>query len=303
MEYARIGDVTLALERHPPSEAARSASAGVGGLPVLLIMGFMMPGRAWRLVLPHLGPREACTFDNRGAGDSEVPAGPYSMTMMAGDARGLLDHLGWPRAHVVGVSMGGMIAQHLALSAPERLASLSLIATHAGGLSHLLPPARGLRPFFEANLLASLGRSLSRLSPGLHGRLARQRYAALSRLLFGEDYLRSNDPEALAALLRHDFEPPPPEAGRKGQLAAVLRHRTAGRLHTLADIPTLIVRAPEDRLIDPRHSDALAAAIPSARLVSLDGAGHGLIRQVPERLGGLLAGHFEVAERTRPARP
>jgi pimeloyl-ACP methyl ester carboxylesterase len=297
MEYAHIGDVTLALERHPPSEAARSAAAGVSGLPVLLIMGFTMPGRAWRLVLPHLGPREACTFDNRGAGDSGAPAGPYTMAMMAGDARGVLAHLGWPRAHVVGVSMGGMIAQHLALSAPERVASLSLIATHAGGLRQLLPPVAGLRPFVEANAFASLGDSLTRLSPGLRGPLGRQRFGALSRLLFGADYLRSNDPETLAALLRHDFEPPAPAAGRKGQLAAAVGHRAEGRLAQLAGIPTLVVKAPEDRLIDPRHSDALAAAIPGAHLVSLDGAGHGLVRQVPERLGGLLAGHFAVAER------
>jgi pimeloyl-ACP methyl ester carboxylesterase len=293
MEYERIGEVTLAHEVHHHAAATGTPT----GLPVLLIMGFMMPGRAWRLVLPHLGPRDLCTFDNRGAGDSEAPAGPYTMAMMAGDARGLLDHLGWQRAHVVGVSMGGMVAQHLALAAPERLASLTLIATHAGGPLHLLPPAAGLRPFVEANLLAALGRSVSRLSPGLRGPLARARYAALARLLFSDDYLRSNDLEAVTALLRHDFEPPAPEAGRKGQLAAVLRHRTADRLQALAGLPTLVIKAPEDRLIDPRHSDALAAAIPGARLVSLDGAGHGLIRQIPERLGGLLAGHFAVAER------
>jgi pimeloyl-ACP methyl ester carboxylesterase len=297
MQYAHVGAVRLACDLHPAATASADAPAR---LPVLLIMGFMMPGRAWRLVLPQLtAEHTVCTFDNRGAGDSDAPPGPYAMADLAGDAVGLLDHLGWPRAHVVGISMGGMIAQHVALTAPARVASLTLIATHAGGgVRTLVPPASGLGPFVAANALAAASRALKDRAPArISGPLRRGRYAALSQLLFSDAHLRAHDLDARIDLLARDFEPPAPEAGRKGQLAAVFAHDTRARLAELGAIPTLVVKAPDDRLIDPRHSDALAAAIPNARLMSLDGAGHGLVREMPERLGGLIANHLAVAER------
>ncbi len=296
MPYAQVGPVRLAYAVHP---AAAPAPSGATRLPVLLVMGFMMPGRAWRLVLPQLtGEFTACTFDNRGAGESDAPAGPYTMADLAGDTVGLLDHLGWARAHVVGISMGGMIAQHVALSAPARVASLTLIATHpGGGVRTLVPPPRGLGPFVAANALAATSRALQGRVSRFSGPLRRGRYAALSELLFSDAHIAAHDLDTRMDLLAHDFEPPPPEAGRKGQLAAVFGHDTRPRLGELGPIPTLVVKAPDDRLIAPHHSDALAAAIPSARLMSLDGAGHGLVREMPERLGGLIANHLAVAER------
>jgi pimeloyl-ACP methyl ester carboxylesterase len=301
MPYAQVGSVRLAYTIHPAAAPTPPSDSrgGAERLPVLLIMGFMMPGRAWRLVLPSLTDAfSACTFDNRGAGDSDAPPGPYAMGELAGDALGLLDHLDWPRAHVVGISMGGMIAQHLALASPARVASLTLVATHPGGGPRaLLPPARGLGAFVAANALATASRALKGGLPALSAPLRRGRYAALSQLLLSAAHVRAHDLDARIDLLAHDFEPPAPEAGRKGQLAAILAHDTRGRLADLGGIPTLVVKAPDDRLIDPRHSDALAAAIPNARLMSLDGAGHGLVREMPERLGGLIANHLAVAER------
>jgi 3-oxoadipate enol-lactonase len=253
-------------------------------LPVLLVMGFTMPGRAWRFIVPELAAtRDVCTFDNRGAGASTATEGPYTMAQLAGDAVRLLDHLGWQRAHVVGVSMGGMIAQRLALNATSRLASLTLIATHAGGLLSIMPPVRGVLPFVQANFLAKSG------SP-------ERRYRALARMLFPRPWLDSTDAARVEELLRHDFEPPAPEVGRKGQLKAVFGHRAARELGRLQGLPTLIIKPTEDALIAPRHSDRLHRAIPNSRLVVFEGAGHGLIRQVPGELAQVIGEHLSRAD-------
>jgi 3-oxoadipate enol-lactonase len=275
---ARLGPAELAYEVTGPSPSER------GSLPVLLVMGFTMPGRAWRFIVPALSDtRAVCTFDNRGAGESSVPPGPWTMADLAADAARLLDHLGWARAHVVGISMGGMISQHLALDHRDRLASLTLIATHAGGRLAMVPPVRGLLPFVQANRHAGTANSA-------------KRYAALSRLLFPATYLRAADLAAVETLLRHDFEPPAPAEGRKRQLKAVLGHRSAHRLSTLAGLPTLIVKPSDDVLIAPRHSDTLHRLIPGSRLVTMDGAGHGLIRQVPDRLAAAIRAHIDGSE-------
>jgi pimeloyl-ACP methyl ester carboxylesterase len=103
------------------------------GEPLLLIMGYGMPGDAWLGSLPFLHGFRCIYYDNRGTGRSDKPAGPYTIVQMADDAAGLLDHLGIARAHVYGVSMGGMIAQELVLRHPTKVRSLVLGCTLCGG--------------------------------------------------------------------------------------------------------------------------------------------------------------------------
>src|SRR5438132_374730 len=118
MQTLRSGDATIAYE-----------VAGDGD-PLLMIMGLAADRRMWMLQLPVFTPHYRCiTFDNRGVGDSSAPPGPFSMEQMAADALAVLDEAGVERAHVLAISMGGAIAQHLALKAPERIRSMVLAST------------------------------------------------------------------------------------------------------------------------------------------------------------------------------
>ncbi len=250
-------------------------------IPAVLVMGFSMPGRAWRFIVPELaGQRPVLTFDNRGAGASDAPKGPYRMADLATDALDLATHVGFDRFHLVGVSMGGMIAQEMALSARARIPSLTLIATHPGGISAKIPPLRGLWHFLCANMT----------------KIPEKRFRALSNLLFPREFRESMPVEKLHQLLAQDFEPRPAKEGRKGQLSAVLGHDTRTRLASLAGLPTLIVKPERDLLISPSNSELLHRLIPGSSLMRVPDAGHGLIRQKGPELGEAMRTHFEHAE-------
>lgn len=252
--------------------------------PALMVMGFGLPGRVWRFVVPELaGERRVITFDNRGAGDSDAPPGPYRMDQMADDSVHLLDHLGVERAHVIGVSMGGMVSQEIALRHSDRVASLTLIATHPGGRGIRLPRARGIWHFLAANM----------------ARRQRARLLAVSRLLFPKAFRQQIGEQWLLEVLAEDFANPAGKVGRRAQLSAVFKHDTRARLSDLGRIPTLIVKPEQDILIKPRCSELLHREIPNSRIVRFADAGHGLIRQKGAELGVALREHFATAEAAR----
>ncbi len=274
-------DTDLRCDIPPAGARLAYGRSGEHGSPVLLLMGFAMPGRAWVHQVPTLAKRHQVAFyDHRGAGNTEAPTGAYTMSLLASDAVRLLDHLGWDTAHVVGVSMGGMVAQHVALEHPERLRSLSLIVTHPGGLRFQPPAALGLYRFAEVNLAKSLD----------------DRLAALERLLFPQEFLRSCDRDWLRGVLRRDFDSRINGKKRASQMAAVLRHDTRRRLPELGRHSTLVVQAGQDILIRPAASDALHRGIPGSRLLCFPEAGHGIIRQSAPRLNQALLDHFAAAE-------
>ena len=252
-----------------------------GRPPAVLVMGFGLPGRVWRYLLPELTPeRRVITFDNRGAGLTDAPPGPYRMAEMAADTLRLLDHLGLDRVHLVGVSMGGMVSQEIALADRTRLRSLALMATHPGGVRTRIPRAAGLWHVLSANT--------ARTSP--------RRLRAVARLLFPRQFREQVGEEWMLRVLGEDFAAPASKHGRRGQLAAVLRHDTRSRLPQLADLPTLIIKPERDLLIHPRCSEVLHRAIPGSTILRFADAGHGLIRQKGPELGEALRSHFARAD-------
>lgn len=269
MPYATLPDGELWYER-----------AGSTGPRVLLVMGLGMRGIAWRFQIEALAEaHQVVWYDGRGVGNTKAPVEGLRMSGLAADAIALLDHLGWPDAHVAGISMGGMVSQHIALEHRARVRSLALIATHPGGARWLVPPPRGL-----------LGFVIGQLAPGRH------RLGAVSRLLYTREYLRSVDRTALHAELTRGLGPKRPTSDLGAQIRAIMSHDTRQRLTELGGLSTLVVRPGRDRLIDPRASDHLHALIPGATLLAIPVAGHGVMRERSEAVNAGLVRHIGAAE-------
>ncbi len=252
-------------------------TAGEAGSPVLLIMGFGVPGSMWAPQVRAIeGRHRVAWFDNVGGGASrQRRRRPPTTASMARHAVEVLDHLGWDRAHVVGVSMGGMIAQELALGHRHRVTSLSLLVTHPGGVRAGLPSPRAVGLFVR----------------GFMGRKS-QRAQHLQELIFTGEYLETLDRGRMTRAMNERVTQSAPLSSRLGQLSAVARHRASRRLHQLVGLPTLVVKAGQDQLIRPRQSDRLHRLIPGSRLVEFEGAGHGLMLQCARELNAVLLEHF-----------
>ncbi|MBW2626401.1 MAG: alpha/beta hydrolase [Deltaproteobacteria bacterium] len=248
---------------------------GSQGAPVLFVMGFGMPGAVWGPQVDELqNDHRCCHYDHLGVGESD--RGPFLRTIpaMADDAVRILDDLSWDRAHVVGVSMGGMIAQELALRSADRCESLTLVATHGGAPVAALPTLRGLRFFVQ----------------GLFGG-PKNRMRSLPRLLYTDEFLESIGPKALRSHLDVRLGHPPALRTVLGQLYAVWRHSTESRLSQI-QLPTLLVRPGKDILIRPTQTDRLAERIPNTRVLRFDDAGHGVTFQKAAELNAALRAHF-----------
>lgn len=227
-----------------------------GGDPVLMIMGFGGDHLAWGFQVPALSARyRVIAFDNRGAGQSSVPDVPYSTRMMADDAVGLLDALGVARAHVIGASMGGMIAQEVALGHPGRVRSLQLHCTYArpdGYMQALMEAWRTMRTKTSPEeWLRTV--ALWLFSP----RTYNERPDFIEMVI--QTGLASAHPFSLTGFLR--------------QGEAVRGHDALDRLPGLTH-PTLVSVAEDDVLVPPRFARELAAAVPAAELRVIEGAGH-----------------------------
>ncbi len=248
---------------------------GEQGPPVLFVMGFGMPGAVWGPQVDELqADHRCCHYDHLGVGDSD--RGPFlrTITSMAEDAVRILDDLSWDRAHIVGVSMGGMIAQELAIRARDRCQSLTLIATHGGAPIASWPTPKGMMLFIRGLL---------------GGRKTRMK--TLPRLLYPQEFLDSMGDAALRAHLQVRLGDPPALRTVLGQLHAVWRHSTESRLAQI-EAPTLLVRPGKDILIRPTQTDRLAARIPGAEVLRFDDAGHGVTFQKAAELNAALRAQF-----------
>jgi pimeloyl-ACP methyl ester carboxylesterase len=224
------------------------------GPALLLVQGLGYPSDAWWRLRPALSERHrTIAFDNRGVGRTGVPAEPFSIDDMADDAAAVIRAAGETAADVFGASMGGIIAQELALRHPSLVRSLILGCTGPGGRDAVLadPGAAG---FLAARA----------------GMTARE--AAVASIPWV--YADATPQEEIMADIDVRMTRPTSADGYSAQLRAVMAHGgTLPRLRDLA-VPTLIIHGTADRLVPPANADLLAGAIPGAEQVMLDGAGH-----------------------------
>lgn len=222
------------------------------GDPLLMIMGFAADARMWMLQLPTFEQRYSCiTFDNRGAGSSTLP-GPCTMEDMAADAIAVLDDLGIERARVLGISMGGAIAQHLALKTPERVRSLVLASTWSRRNAYTQRVAR-----LGRQILEQLG----------HEALVQ----AFMLWLFTPKFM-INNAEFAHAIEQMMLDFVAPNETFLLQLQALLEHDVHDRLGQVR-IPTRVMVGRRDILVPPELSYAISEAIPDADLIVLE-SGH-----------------------------
>jgi pimeloyl-ACP methyl ester carboxylesterase len=283
-ETCTVGELELCFERFgDPADPAMLLVMGLGTQMLGWHEEFceMLAGRGFHVI----------RFDNRDIGRSttlsHLPAptlrqlalrdrraASYSLADMADDAAGLLDHLGIERAHVVGASMGGMIAQTVAIRHPGRVLSLVSIMSNTG--ARLTgQPALGVLPIFL--------KRAPRSREGFVEHTVRL-YEAIGSPGF------ERDEAELRAQLERAWERGIDPAGSARQLAAITTGANRAPQLRRLDVPALVIHGRADRLVNPSGGRATAKAIPGARLLMIDGMGHDLPRgawpQIVEAIAG-----------------
>lgn len=226
------------------------------GTPLVLIMGFGATGNLWEQHVKTYEQHFQCIMlDNRGVGMSDAPEGPYTTELMANDTIAVMDHLGVTNAQVAGISMGGAIAQTLALDHPERVKSLVLISTW--------PRFNNYAKTVYENL-----KKLRRVVPAddFMELLQLWIFAPPYYELFLDD-LKTGQRGAL------DNPKPQTTSGFDGQLDACIKHNTVDRLHEIK-VPTLITIGMMDILTPPAFSDILHEKISGSEIVKFPTGGH-----------------------------
>lgn len=238
-------------------------SNGKNGEPILFIQGIGAAGSAWKPQVEELSLKhQTLISDNRGFGQSKIDKNAeVSIEAMVDDSRALIDAMGWDSCHVIGHSMGGVIAQRFALSHPRRVRTLGLLCT------------------------VSRGADAVRMSPktlimGMRTRIGpySSRRRAFLELIYPLEYLASVDRASLAAdlapLFGRDLADNPPILMK--QAMALRKHDCTNELARLADIPTMVLSATHDPIAPPRFGEAMAKAIPGAYFIEIEKASHGV---------------------------
>ena len=265
MPVASVGDIELDYER--------SGS----GPPLLLIMGMSGTALHWgKSFLDALrADFDVIAYDHRGVGASSRLEGPITIEEMAEDALGLLDALGIDSVHIVGISMGGMVAQELALAHPERVSTLTLGCTYCGGPgSSLMAPElarrlrdarrsgdreRAVRASWEANISPALADDAAIYAA--YSEISRQRSVAVPVIV--------------------------------AQIGAIDGHDTSTRLSELG-MPTLVIHGTADQILPVENGHLVASLIPGSRLEIFDGVGHLFFWERPDRSAELVREHATV---------
>ena len=293
-EFCDLGDVTLCYETFgDPADPTMLLIMGLGTQMVGWHEDFCreLVGHGFRVV----------RFDNRDIGRSSRIAGPpptlrqlllrspragvYRIKDMAADAAGLLDHLGVDSAHVVGASMGGMIAQTLAARHPDRVRSLASIMSNTGNRFSGQPHLK-LYPLFLRRSPADRDAYVDHIA---------RVFAAIGSPGFDRDL------EDIRQVARTSFERGHDPAGGARQLGAIVASGDRTAEVRRITVPTVVIHGTRDRLVGPSGGRATARAIPGARLVLVEGMGHDLPRGAWPRIIEAIVQNAEAAERARGA--
>ncbi len=236
------------------------------GPPLLFVAGLGQPAIAWNpaLIQQMAQQYQVITYDNRGTGLSDKPDEPYTISLFASDAVGLLDILNVPRAHVFGVSMGGMIAQELGIHAASRVASLTLGCTTPGGRNAVQAPPESLK-----------------MLEGRAGMTPEEAAREGWKLSFSDDFIRTHQAE-LEGHMRRTLTQVTPRFAYERHFQATLTLRVFKQLKAIT-APTLVITGKDDILIPAANSEILAREIPGAELTMLDNAGHGFFISARDR--------------------
>jgi pimeloyl-ACP methyl ester carboxylesterase len=261
MPVLKAGEIELGYERSGE------------GPPLLLIMGMSGTLMHWgEPLLSRLREHfETIVYDHRGIGSSTKVSEPFTIAELADDTAALMSALELDTAHVMGISMGGMVAQELALRHPERLRSLVLGCTYAGGEGGALTGEETMRRLAEA------------MTSGDRARAIRTAWEVNVSARFADD-------PAFASFREIGSANAVPVPLIMEQMRAIAGHDTSGRLADIA-APTLVVHGTEDEMLPVSNAYAIAERIPNARLEIFDGVGHLFFWEEPERSAELVREH------------
>ncbi len=247
------------------------------GDPVVLIGGYTMGKESWGLQVAGLAKHfKIITFDNRGVGETKIPSSPFTIADMAADTVGLMDGLGIDSSNIFGVSMGGLIAQVLALDYPDRVRKVALGCTTHGG-RHAVQP--------EQKVMEELAAAADPKIP------AEQAIRMRVPLIYSEGFIKG-EPERLEEFVRLAMKYWPTPEGAAGQMKALSIFNVKRRLGEIS-CPVLVITGSEDRMMPPENSRLLAERIPGAQLHMVKAAGHNFFQEKPEEVNRVLIEFFK----------
>lgn len=249
------------------------------GEPLLLIMGMSGTHLSWGE--PFIGDLEqdfdVVAYDHRGIGRSDPETQQFSIADLAQDAAGILDALGWDEAHVLGISMGGMIAQELALRHPERIRTLTLGCTYCGGPGSALAPQ------------ATIDKLSAGMMSGDRELAIRNGFEVNVSHAFAEADGNYETFRAMAKAL------PAPIPVIMLQMQAIAGHDTSARLPQLEGVPALVIHGDEDAMLPVQNGRMIAELIPGSQLEILEGVGHMFWWERPSHSAELFRTHVSAA--------